>query len=121
MSTADAILPVSPAEYVELHFGNKTFRLRYNFKAFIYIEKQTGRSIAQLGNFATMSAKDLRSIVTAGITDEHNNKVSPFEVGSMLWLGNVAYVMRKVTEALTKSLVKSVPKEEAAPLDPTKK
>lgn len=102
----------TPDSYVTIKLGGKERPLRYPFTAFIYIEKKTGRPVTQITQWQTMTAAEIRTVVFAGLHTAGDKKLTEPEVGSWLWLGNLGYVLGKVTEAITKS-VKRAPVEEA--------
>ena len=109
----------TPTPCVEITLGGLPRPLRYDFNAFVYVEQKTGKSISQLSDWSKMKISHVRAIVFAGLYSQ-NKKLTEFEVGSWMWLGNIGYVVTKVGEALASSLNKGKKEaaEKPAPLSP---
>jgi hypothetical protein len=80
-------------------------RLRVDFNALAEIEEVTGRNMMEPTAFQNLSAKTIRTILWICIRQEHA-EITEAEIGKEISLGNLAYVLKTITQTWMKAMPK---------------
>lgn len=93
---------------VEIELGGKTRKLRLDFNALALIEERTGKTISDMGDWKSLSAKHMRSMIWAALVHE-DESITEKQVGSWLSLQTFPAVIQKFSEAMFVSMKGEIP------------
>lgn len=92
--------PLLPTVTVQL---DRPRKLLVNFNALALLEDRTGRSVMQRESWASMKLSDVRLMLFAALqTDDPT--ITEKQVGRMLNMGNLQYVVQQITQAWVKGM-----------------
>jgi len=91
---------ITPSVEIEL---DKIRMLRVNFNALIELEERTGRSVMNAEAWSGMKTADVRLMLWLSLRED-DPTLTEKQVGRLLHLGNLPYVMGQVSKAWTNAI-----------------
>lgn len=102
---------ITPTVTIEL---DRVRTLRVDFNALCLLEERGGRSIMNAESWKKLKMRDLRFMLWVALRHE-DPMLTEKDIGRELHMGNLAYVMQRVSQAWTASL--SGPEGKSRPLE----
>lgn len=102
---------ISPTVTIEL---DRMRAIRVDFNALCLLEERGGRSIMNADSWRKLKMKDLRFMLWVGLRHE-DPTLTEKDIGRYLHMGNLAYVMQRVSQAWTASI--NGPEGKSRPLE----
>lgn len=93
---------------VQIELGGKTRVMRLDFNALALIEERTGKTISDMGDWKTLSAKHMRSMVWAALVHE-DETLTEQQVGRWLSLQMFPIAIKAFSEAMFVSMKGEMP------------